>query len=198
AREQERLARANEPPPAPTLSLAQRERAVKLGLLEPDALRAWLTGEGYAQADADLLVAMIVATIPDARDAEALEEAIAGELAERDVSLAELQRAVLRGFRTLDQYAERLRAEGYGDDAVLLLRLLLEDRKALEQGRLEKAVAARLAKTQGAPALEQLVAAVNDGTIDGAELRDLLVAWGVDASTALLFARLLVVFGLEG
>ena len=53
AREAERLARENLPP---ELALGQMERAVKLGILPPDALRAWLEARNYSAEDVEIVV----------------------------------------------------------------------------------------------------------------------------------------------
>jgi hypothetical protein len=200
AREAEAAAKAaaaGEPPPAPRLSLAQLERAVKLGLLSPDVLREELYATGYAAEDVEIVVGLVVAGIPDARAAATREAAIAADLATKQVSLADLQRAVLTGLRTVDQYSAELRARGYGDDDVDLLAQLLVDRLTLAEEQLRKAIAARLAKVADAPPLEELLAAVDAGELAVDQLGQVLVRFGVDATTALLFSRLVLVFGGE-
>jgi len=186
------------PPPAPTLTITQLERAVTLGLLPPDALRDELVAAGTEAPDVELLVGLAVAKVPDTRVAERRWTAIAGELGTKGINLADFEKGVKAGFRTLDDYTAMLAARGYGDDDQLLLTMLLEDEIALEQLKLRTAIAARLTKMDAAPPLDEILAAVEAGELDVAEFRAVLVRFGVDTVTALLYARLVFAFGTEG
>lgn len=183
---------------APALTLNQVERAVRLGVLPPDALRAWLRERAYSEADIGTIVQLAVDAIPDVRAGQQLERQVAGELAARRISLHDLKRAVARGIRTLEDYAGDLRANGYGEDAIALLVQLLAEEIAIDLDGLRAKVRKVLEAAEGAPALEEIAAAAAAGELDAATLRDLLAMFGVPRDTALVFSRLLLSFGVEG
>jgi hypothetical protein len=160
-------------------------------------LRDELRAQGYDEADVERLVAMVIGAVPDTRVAAQRWTTVASEIATKGVTLADYERAVKAGFRTLDEYSAMLAQHGYGGDDELLLRLLLEDEIALEQLRLRTAIEARLKKMDDAPPLDEIHAAVNAGEISTAQLRDVLVRFGVDPTTALLYARMVFAFGTE-
>jgi hypothetical protein len=193
----ERQATAPEPDPPPTLTLAQVERAVVLGILEPDDLRAYLRARRYDSADIETLVAIVVAQIPDTRAGQTRQRAIATELRARGINLADLERAVLRGLRTLDDYARELADRGYGIDDVTLLRQLLGERAAVDLEALRKKVRAALAALADAPTLEELETAIVDHEIDVPTARAYLVRLGLDRDAALVYVRMVQSVGLE-
>jgi hypothetical protein len=108
------------------LSLAQLEHAVKLHEATIDAYRARAFALGYVDADVSLLARVLERELATERDAEARRTTIDGELATRQLSLAQLEDAVKQGFKTVDAFQRELQALGYGaDDAELLVALLL-------------------------------------------------------------------------
>lgn len=173
------------------VSVSALERALSLGLITPAEFAAALRARGASADDADLLVRIAVAKIPDTRAAQRLHETVDVELAEKSVSLGDLERAVLRGLVTLDAYAADLQDRGYGEDAVALLRQLLDDKLGLDVDGLETKIAAALAKVDGAPTLEALVTAFDGGALTPAELQARLVAFGAPRDAALVYVRLL-------
>lgn len=183
-------AAAQQPPPAPTLTLAQIERAVKLGFLEPDVLRDFLLGKGYAGPDVELLVAMVIADVPDVRAGQQLRGRVAGELAGKGVSLAELERAVRRGLRTIGDFRLELERAGYAADAVDLLAQLLSEEVDFDFLRLREQIGARLEATPDAPSIAELEDALLARQLTTEQLRDVLVLFGVAAETATVYARL--------
>jgi len=174
------------------LTLAQVERAVKLNLLSPDDLRERARRKGLSADDVELLVALVVADIPDVRQGQRLERAVAEELRTRNLSLAEQKQLVARGLRTLDDYAAWLRAQGYGDDNVALLRQLLEEETAADLEGLRKRIAATLAKAEDAPTIDAFTDALRAGELTVDQFRDALASWGVGRDEALIFGRLLL------
>jgi hypothetical protein len=199
--EAERAAReaAGAPPgPIAELTLSQVERAVKLGLLAPDDLRAFALERGYAPADADLLVELATFQVPDLREADRRREEIREELAARRVSLEDLERAVLRGIRTLAEFEAELAARGYGEDDTALLSQLLAERIAVDVAGLRTKITAALAKREGAPPLEALTAAVIAGELAPSDALAILEGAGVAPDTALVYVRLVLTRGAEG
>jgi len=195
-----RLAReqaGESPAPATELSLSQVERAVKLGLLPPDALRDYALAKGYAADDADLLVELAVFQVPDLRDGERRREEIKTELAARRVSLDELENAVRRGIHDLAWYESELTARGYGEDDVALLSQLLEERVSIDVEALRKKVSAALEKSDTAPPLDALDAALLAGELEAGDGRAILEGAGVARDTALVYVRLLLTVGVS-
>ena len=185
------------PAPFTELTLSQVERAVKLQLLAPDDLRAFAVDKGYAPEDAELLVALATFGIPDLRAGERRREEIKTELAAKQIALDDLERAVLRGIRTIDEFAGELAARGYGEDDTALLAQLLLERVAVDVDGLRKKISAALAKAEGAPALEALEAALRDGAIAPAAALEILQGAAVARDTALVFVRLVITRGAE-
>lgn len=113
------------------VSLAQVEQAVKRGLASLEDYRARAAAAGYSGADLDLLVSLLDDELAQQRDARDRREEIARELAERELNLGQLEDAVKKGFKTVDEYYADVTALGYGaDDAGLLTALLVADLEA--------------------------------------------------------------------
>jgi hypothetical protein len=109
------------------LSLAEIERAVRLGVLSVDQYRADLAGIGFAPADVAILAASILAELAATKAAEAKQAAIAAALKNKGVSLAQEQQLVKDGISTLDAYTAFLRTQGYSDTVAAQLTQLLSD-----------------------------------------------------------------------
>jgi hypothetical protein len=199
--EADRAAREAEvppPPPITELTLSQVERAVKLNLLPPDALREHAIAKGYSPDDAELLVELALFAVPDLRDGERRREEIKTELAAKQVSLDDLERLVLRGIRDLTFYEGELRGRGYGDDDVALLRQLLEERVGVDVDNLRKKLTAAIEKADGVPPLAAIDDALLIGTITADEARATLESAGVARDTALVYVRLLITTAFGG
>jgi len=179
----------------PTLTLAQVERAVRLGVLVPDDLRAFLLDRGYSLQDADLLVQVAIAAIPDLRQGETRRETITRELATKGIALGDFERAVTRGIRTIDDYATLLTEQGYGADDVDLLRQLLAEEVAIDLDGMRARIAAKIGKVEGAPPIDAIAAAFDAGTLTVDQFAAELEAAGAGRDEALVFARLYAVYG---
>lgn len=178
----------------PTLTLAQTEHAVRLGLLHPADLRAYLTAAGYDSADVEILVASVTADIPTMRQAATTRATAAGALASKGISLADLERAVARGLRTFDDYAGELGARGYGADDVALLRELLTEKVAIDLEGMRKKVTAALAGVAGAPTLDELEQTITGNQAADASIVAYLSSNSVAADVATVYVRLLHTF----
>jgi hypothetical protein len=190
---------AGEAPAPPTeLTLAQVERAVKLGLLAPADLERFALAKGYAPDDAALLVELATFQVPDLREGARRRETIREELAAKRVSLEDLERAVLRGIRTLADFETELTGRGYGEDDTALLAQLLAERVAVDMAGLRKKIGAALDKTDGARPLEAIQGEAIDGILAPAAAIAELEAAGVVRDTALVYVRLLLTHGAEG
>jgi hypothetical protein len=107
------------------LTLQQLAAAVRAGEASIDDYRGRAAALGYTPADVDLLVAVLADEVTARADAEARRVTIDGELAARQLSLGELEKAVGANLRTLEQYRQQLVNWGYSDaDAQVLASLL--------------------------------------------------------------------------
>lgn len=181
----------------PSLSLAQMERAVKLGILVPDDLRAYLGARNYTPADIETIVAIVVADVPDLRAAQRLNTEAIGAVARKGLNLPALERAVARGLRTLDDYRAALESQGYGLDDRELLAQLLEERVALDVDALRATVATALATVEDAPTIAELELATLDGSVDAGVVQSFLISIGVPRDVALVYLRLIMSFGAD-
>jgi hypothetical protein len=173
------------------ISLADLERAVKLGLMSVDEYRSQLAAAGFGDEDRQLLAAMLQRELDLARENEARKAEAAARLAEKHISLEDLERAVRLGKRTVDQYRARLVTEGFGaEDADLMAELLREQVKADDEARERRAaVEAALKKRQ--ISLAELERAVRAGLKTVADYRAVLLREGYSEEDAELLARLL-------
>jgi len=108
------------------LSLAQVERAVKVGAATLEDYRARAATLGYAPVDVALLVDVLEAERATLTAARARRGAVEGELATRALSLGTLEQTVKQGLLSLDAYSARLRELGFSADDAALQAALLE------------------------------------------------------------------------
>ena len=174
----------------PTLTLAQTEHAVKLGVLTADDLRTFLSTRGYDDADVETLVASVVAEIPDLRQADATHAAATTTAKAKGIDLPSLERAVLRGVRSVDDYAAELGARGFDQDAVSLLTQLLREKLGVNLDALRAKITTALATVDGAPTVADIDAAIRSGDVDDASTQQFLSSVGVARDVALVYARL--------
>ena len=92
---------------------AQMAAAVRAGIRTTSDYLNTLIVNGNNEEDAALLTQLLELELEEAAAARARREQIAAELAIKQISLSDLAKAVRAGERTLEQYAQRLRDEGY-------------------------------------------------------------------------------------
>lgn len=147
------------------LQLAQAERATKRGLWSLGDFRAWLDQSGFDAFAAGVLVELMRGDLADLAEAESRRAAIGAELRARDVSLSDVEDAVLRGLRTLDDYRAVLARFRYTPmDQQLLIDLLtarLDERRAAAALRADVAAATQDQRLS----LKQIERAVQLGTV---------------------------------
>jgi hypothetical protein len=107
------------------VSLSDIERAVKRGVLTVEEYQSILSDQGFGAEDQEILVRLIQDELREQADAEAAREAARAKLAAREVSLGDLELAVRRGIRTVEDYRARLIGEGFTADAADVLVTLL-------------------------------------------------------------------------
>lgn len=172
------------------LSLSQVEKAVRQGLLSLDQYGAWLTAQGFPAEDAALLVDSLAQDIADANAATARRELINSAAAARGVSLAQLERAVKLGVRSIDDYQTKLIALHVpADDQVTLLGLLRAELAQLDAARERRAAPAPGPEPPGLTRAD-LERGVRAGVISIPQYRAELAARGYSAGDADLLAQL--------
>jgi hypothetical protein len=173
------------------ISLGDLERAVGLGLMSVDEYRSQLAAAGFGDEDRSLLARMLQAELDLARENEARKAEARAALAERKISLDDLERAVRLGQRSVDQYRARLVAEGFSaDDADLMAELLRADVAADQVARERRAeIDARLKKKK--ISLADLERAVRASVSSISDYRNVLLREGYSDQDAELLVRLL-------
>lgn len=173
------------------ISIADLERAVKLGLLSVDEYRSQLAAAGFGDEERDLLAHILQRELDLAAQAEAQREEARRRLAERQISLDDLERAVRLGQRTVAQYRARLEAEGFvADDADLMAELLRAEVAADQEARDRRAeIEARLKRKR--ISLSELEQAVRAGVRTMAEYRSVLLREGYSDADADMLVKLL-------
>jgi hypothetical protein len=172
------------------LTLAQVEHAVKLGILEPADLRSYLELRNYTADDIETLVASVVAEVPDLRAGDTARAAATKELAAAGVDLAALERAVLRGLRSIDDYRSELERRGRDADTITLLVELLTEKLGVNLDALRAKVSAKLAGVENPPTIAEIDQAIRAGAVDDPSVQQFLTSIGVARDVALVYARL--------
>jgi hypothetical protein len=137
------------------ISLADLAKAVKAGLRPITDYRAVLQKAGYSTIDQDTLVGLLQREIDDAAAAEKRKQELAAQLAEKGLSLPELERAVVLGFATMERYEEALTVRGItpADQAILVEML---------QARVDDATQAKALKSKAEEASQNKPASLAD------------------------------------
>lgn len=172
------------------LTLAQVEHAVKLGILAPEDLRSFLSRRQYTEADIDTLVASVVAEIPDLRAGDSARATATRELADAGVDLGALERAVLRGLRSVDDYAAALAQRGRDPDTVTLLSQLVSEKVGVNLDALRAKIAIALGTIDNPPTVAEIDDAIRAGAVDDPSVQAFLTSIGVARDVALVYARL--------
>jgi hypothetical protein len=108
------------------LTLADVERAVKAGVATVEDYRAKALTLGYSLDDVTTIVGVLEQELVSLGAAKARHAQIEGELLTRGVSLAQIEKTVISGAATIDDYIAQLEALDYStDDAELLGTLLV-------------------------------------------------------------------------
>jgi hypothetical protein len=114
------------------LSLADVARAVKAGAATIETYRGRAAEMGFAPADVELLVDVLERELGTIADARARRAELFGADASRALSVSQLEEAVTKGLKSIEEFIADVRALGYGADDAELLALLIEPPKAAE------------------------------------------------------------------
>lgn len=116
-----------------SISMSDLETAVKYGIVPVNAYRAYLDDAGFTALDADILVASLTREIQDAAAARKARAEAALKKPEQRVTLAQFERAVRGGFRSIADYRAHLTTAGYKSTDVDLLSSLLVRQLAIDE-----------------------------------------------------------------
>jgi hypothetical protein len=109
------------------VSLAQEQQLVRAGLSSIDAYNAFLRSQGYADGVAAQLTQLLADQMGQAATAAAAHELAAARAAQKNISLTDEETAVVKGIRSMDDYAALLQDLGFIplDQATLIALLEL-------------------------------------------------------------------------
>lgn len=164
------------------ISLSDFELAVRRGLRTLTEYRALLNAEGYSDADADLLVRLLELQVASDRDAALRRAEAERRLAQRRISLDDLERAVVLGVVPFSAYQAALAREGFGaEDQRILTALLSERLREVREAETRRRSAEKVAARRRI-SLADMEAAVRLGIRTMEEYDGLLVELGLSDS----------------
>jgi hypothetical protein len=173
------------------VTLEQARRAVILGTWTDGQFQTYLVDAGYTPDAQLVLVAELRRDVADAEAARRRRETADTGRGPREVPLATLARAARLGLVTPAVYTDRLRREGYSDDAIALeLELLLVEIADTQAARARRDALAAAADDPKALSLAQIEHAVKAGTAPVGEYRGAAAAIYDQADADLLVATL--------
>lgn len=173
------------------ISLGDAETAVKRGVSTLDEYTQFLVRSGYGDSDRALLAGLLAAELQEAAEASRRREEAKAALALQQVSLDDVERAVRRGLRTIDDYRAFLDASGFAaDDAGLLAELLQSELDTDAAARTRREEAARVAAVRNVNLSDQ-EKAVRGGLATITDYRAALARAGFTSDDLDLLARLL-------
>jgi hypothetical protein len=162
------------------ISIADAERAVKLGVIPLAKYQALLASLHYTADAIDVLSNTLLAQIAATRKAQTSANNAAANLAGKSISLPDLEKAVIAGIVPIENYTTTLTANGYNAaDAGTLTQLLQLKVDQAAQAAAAHADAVGLA-TQKGISLGKEEAAVIAGDLTMADYDSLLTALGYD------------------
>jgi len=108
------------------VDLTQEQKAVRIGLATIDDYSAFLAARAFAPEDATLLVGELQQQLNADQAAKKLKAANSPTGSAKGLTLAETEKAVRAGVKTIDDYKAALAAQGYDADAQAALVSLLQ------------------------------------------------------------------------
>jgi hypothetical protein len=173
------------------ISLPALEQAVIAGLKPMGAYSAELSTLGYDAADVATMTELLQLQVDHAHDVATAKAAAAAKLAEKHVSLSEVERAVKLGVLSIDYYRAQLTAAGFTPaDVDILAASLLAELAASRAAAARRAVVAGALGAKGV-SLAQEEKLVRDGLSTLDAYTAFLVNQGYSAATAAQLTQLL-------
>jgi hypothetical protein len=179
------------------LPIATVRRAARLGVIAPDVYTARLAADGYDADDIAIDLELLLLEIAEVQAARATRDEAERAAAVRQLSLADVERAVKRGLAPVEAYRARASELGYRDtDLELLVTLLVDELAELEASRARRAAIDGELRARNL-SIGQLEDAVTKGFSTLPAFRDELLRLGYALADAELLTALLA-FDLEG
>jgi hypothetical protein len=178
-----------------SISLADIERAVKLGVTSIATYKAALTREGFSDDDQGILVQSLLAQIAATAARQKLAAAAQKKAVVKKISLTDLAKAVRLGQRSMADYQQTLADLGYGAADQASLVALLQAQMEQDQIAQAKTAAAAAKLADKGLSLSQWEQSVVAGVRTIAEFQTWLLSSGevqedVDAICALLALKM--------
>lgn len=160
------------------LSLAETEKAVVAGILSIADLQAFLNSHGFDAADSKVIVDLTQQAVDAAQVKAAAKEAATAKASDKQVSLAELEKAVRLGLTTMAAYNAALKAADFDPMAITLLDGILQNQINTDKATAAKRAAASGSTTSTGITLAQLEQEVIQGIRPISDYNAALVALG--------------------
>ncbi|MGC9969430.1 MAG: hypothetical protein ABSE56_02450 [Bryobacteraceae bacterium] len=145
------------------VSLADLDKAARNGLITLADYSASLAADGYGPSDVDMLVGLLQLQMAADKKAADTHTAAAAKLAQKSISLVDLERAVKLGVTDITTYKAALTREGFNaDDQDILVQSLLAQ-IAVTRAAQQKAAEAAKKATAKKISLTDLAKAVRLG-----------------------------------
>jgi hypothetical protein len=139
------------------------ERATVEGIIGIDDFQKYVESHGFDAAETATLVQLTSNALADKKTKDAAKAAAEAKAAAKQISLADLERAVRLGLTTLENYNGALTGAGFDAVSIALLDGILKTQIATDKATAAKRAAALAAKTVKGPTLGQLEAEVING-----------------------------------
>jgi hypothetical protein len=173
------------------LTLAEVEKAVVAGILSADDLTNYLAQHDFDAADTQVLVELTQEAAAAAKVKADAKAAASQKAAAKQISLAELEKAVRVGLTTMAAYNAALTAAGFDAMSITLLDGLLNDQIAADKAAAAKRSAAVASGAAKGITLAQLEQEVIQGIRPIADYTAALASLGYGASDVQDLAALL-------
>lgn len=161
------------------ISLANEERAVRMGFQTIAQYGAFLDSHGFPPEDRDILVHLMQAQLVSDDQARAVRGEVAGQMQARGLSLRELEQAVRAGVKTRAEYQLALQKAGYDSATQEALTDLLDLHMLQDEHSLAiHGSAAALFGQQGL-SIAEVESAVKQGALTLADYADQLERAGL-------------------
>jgi hypothetical protein len=175
----------------PQLTLSQVTRAAVRGTLTAAQFVEYLASQGYASGDVALLVSLFEADRVDYINAQERRAATEAKIAATSLTAVQLQKAVVAGAVTFEEYAGVLRAQGVSEEEVqILVGLLRADVDAARVAANRAGAVSRELRERGV-SLSQLERAVRLELLSMTDYRARLAALGFPIEDQEILAGLL-------
>jgi hypothetical protein len=173
------------------ISLTQAENAVKLCVIPLSMYQQLLQQAGYAQSAITILSNALQAEMAKTKKTQTAANAAAGALATKNISLADIEKAVIAGLQPIAVYTDTLTENGYSAEDADTLTQLLQLKVDHAQQVAKTHVDAEGLATQKGISLANLEASIVAGNATMQQYDTVLTDLGFDSVDRALLEQLL-------